>query len=688
MHIPGSGKSRRESRIAGLALWALAALVLSPAGPAAGQEATAGLRKPALQDFLGGPDLEGVSLSPNGRYMLATRIEGHQHILTVTDLDSGTAQAESFPLGVAAIDWASWVDDNSILLRTDLNFDYVSQDEKTYKAVMSGKATYMPTLMTFEVDTQELKKLVPGGYPRFAVTNQGQITDFLPGDPDHVLLMANLDKGNDLFRLNIRDGRIWRVAEGSHTTYAFATDRNGRPVFRFNLNSRGSIVYIYAREDKPGGKISWRKIKTVRMDREGSNFAAPEFEALYPGPTPSTYYVAARPEGADTTAIYLYDIGTDQFVEKISTQTALDVQSGLFDTEARELEGVFYYDDRMVVEMQTPEMQAIVDTVRAQVGEDLNILPIDRNAAGDRWLFATSGPSDYGSYYLYDTGPGELRLFGHRKKSLAGVEAPVVDVVEYTARDGLPLKGYLSRPASAGPGEKLPLIMMPHGGPEDRDTYRFDRDVQVLVAQGYQVFQPNFRGSSGYGQVFANRGRRQWGRAMQTDIDDAYDHLVALGLAEEGKACIFGYSYGGYAALAAATLTPDKYRCILAAAGPSDLIAMLKWERKEEGGDSEVYRYWVGHMGDPKQDKAELEAVSPALQAARVTRPVLLLHGKDDGVVPVSQSQAMYKALVKAGKDVRYVELASSGHGYRTDADNLTYYTEILAFLERNLPAD
>ena len=685
MRIVKSGTGDRRAGFWGRHLRALLLAVSLSAAPVLAQEAP---RKPVPEDFIGGPELQGVSLSPNGRFVLSTRIKDRQHILTVTDLEAGIAKAETFPLGVAAIDWAFWVDDNRILLRTEMNLPYVQLDAKAYKAVSNGRSTYVPTLMTFQVDTQELKQLTPGGFVRFALTNQGQITDFLPDDPDHVLLMANLDKGNDLFRLNIRDGSIRRVAQGLDETYAFATDRNGKPVFRFNTNSRGSIIEIQTREDLPDGKVAWRKVRTVRLNREGSNLTAPEFEILYPGPTASSYYVAARPEGAETTGIYLYDIHSDRFLERVSGEKPFDVQNALFDTVERTLLGMYHHEDRLVVEMSSPEMQAAVDAVKAKLAATVDVLPIDRSKSGDRWLFFASGPSDYGSYHVFDAATGDLQLFGHSSARLAGVEAPAVEVVSFAARDGLPLKGYLSRPASAKPGDKLPLIMMPHGGPEARDAYGFDQNVQMLVALGYQVFQPNFRGSSGFGKGFADRGRRQWGKAMQTDIDDAYAHLVAAGLAEEGRACIFGYSYGGYAALAAATLTPDLYQCIIAGAGPSDLIRMLEWERREEGRESEAYLYWVDHIGHPSDDREALAAVSPARLADRVTRPVLLIHGEEDGIVPVEQSEYMEKALKKAGKSVQFLRLEDSAHSSRTEADSRAEFDAIIKFLKRHLPVE
>ncbi len=165
-------------------------------------------------------------------------------------------------------------------------------------------------------------------------------------------------------------------------------------------------------------------------------------------------------------------------------------------------------------------------------------------------------------------------------------------------------------------------------------------------------------------------------------------HLVDAGIAAPDRACIYGASYGGYSALAAATLTPDMYQCAIAVAAPSDLLEMLRWERKEEGRNSEAYEYWVEHIGHPKHDKAALRAVSPAKLADQVIRPILLIHGENDGVVPIKQMQIMVKALKRASKPFVELTLEDSAHSYRSDEDERAEYDAILGFLATHLPVD
>ena len=205
---------------------------------------------------------------------------------------------------------------------------------------------------------------------------------------------------------------------------------------------------------------------------------------------------------------------------------------------------------------------------------------------------------------------------------------------------------------------------MPHGGPEARDSYGYDFFVQFLAWRGYAVFQPNFRGSEGSGRTFANAGRRQWGRRMQDDVTDGVMRLIESGTADRNRMCIVGASYGGYAALAGATLTPDLYKCAVSIAGVTDLLDLLAAERRNAGRGSTRYSYSMALIGDPERDRDELIAVSPARQASRVNIPILLIHGSEDSIVPFEQSETMRDALQEAGKQVELIRLEDEGHAW------------------------
>ena len=263
---------------------------------------------------------------------------------------------------------------------------------------------------------------------------------------------------------------------------------------------------------------------------------------------------------------------------------------------------------------------------------------------------------------------------------------PTGSVVKRKARDGVELSGYLLRPPGAEKAEKMPLVVLPHGGPEIRDHLDFDPWTQMLTAQGYAVFQPNFRGSDGFGRAFMESGWGEWGGKMQDDITDGLDALIANGSVDPARVCIVGASYGGYAALAGIVRTPDRYRCAISVSGISDLDALVKWERGNGWtDDSDGYQHILKMIGNPAKDAARLAATSPALQASAVKATVLLIHGNEDEITPATQSERMKRALDKAGKKAEFIRLPLVGHrGWRPKTERQVL-TTIQAFLLTNL---
>ncbi|MEQ9315886.1 MAG: S9 family peptidase, partial [Henriciella sp.] len=262
-----------------------------------------------------------------------------------------------------------------------------------------------------------------------------------------------------------------------------------------------------------------------------------------------------------------------------------------------------------------------------------------------------------------------------------------VEIIEYEARDGMVIPALLTWPAGVQPGEgkDLPLVVLPHGGPEAHDELSFDWMAQIPASRGMLVIQPQFRGSDGFGREFRDAGRGRWGKEMQDDVTDAAKFLIDQGYADPERVCIFGWSYGGYAALAGATFTPEMYKCVIAGAGVSDLPAMLFWEGRETGFDSPVVAYWNNVIGDRREDREKLKDISPVNFADRVQAPLLLIHGDDDDVVPIEQSEVMLKALQRAGKDVEMIELKDEDHWMSTGEGRMKTAAAVEAFLVEHL---
>ncbi len=301
-------------------------------------------------------------------------------------------------------------------------------------------------------------------------------------------------------------------------------------------------------------------------------------------------------------------------------------------------------------------------------------------------VFYVEGKWTSGQYLLIDSRqPGEISAIGVARPEIDESRIADVYVHEYEARDGLKIPALVTAMQDIYETGNAPLILMPHGGPSSHDVFGFDWMAQYFASRGYVVLQPQFRGSDGFGPTFELAGRGEWGRKMQSDLDDGVQYLIEKGVVDEDRVCVVGSSYGGYAALAAGAFSPQMYKCIVSLAGVSDLHAMLESERSEHGKDHWVFSYWQDQVGSELADRGFLRSISPVRHAENFQAPVLLLHGKDDTVVLIEQSRKMRKALKKAGKVVVYKELKGEDH-WLTQADTRTEALRAMAdFIEEHL---
>lgn len=289
------------------------------------------------------------------------------------------------------------------------------------------------------------------------------------------------------------------------------------------------------------------------------------------------------------------------------------------------------------------------------------------------------------AYELFD-------WYSHSAESLGnvynGVTSPApVRPISYQAADSTQIPGYLTLPNDRQ-AHKLPLVVLPHGGPAVADTLRFDWWAQALAAQGYAVLQPNYRGSA-LDRRFMEAGFHEWGRKMQTDLSDGVRHLAQQGVVDDKRVCIVGASYGGYAALAGMTLDSGVYRCAVSVAGVSDLKRFLKWTDYRAGhGDSQSQRYWDRFMGASNPSDPSLAAISPIEHVNAVAGPILLIHGRDDTVVPYEQTAVMADALKHAGKTYELLTLSHEDHWLSRTATRAQMLEATVAFLKINNPPD
>jgi dipeptidyl aminopeptidase/acylaminoacyl peptidase len=329
--------------------------------------------------------------------------------------------------------------------------------------------------------------------------------------------------------------------------------------------------------------------------------------------------------------------------------------------------------------------------LQAKIDQAIAVLPADNAklvSASDDFNHLTAFTDtngDSGTYWLVDAQARTAKAIGRAYPDVAPSQTGSVSMVAWTAADGTPLHGVLTLPPGSA-GRNLPVVVLPHGGPEARDYPRFDWWAQAFAGRGYAVFQPNFRGSSGYGVAFRNAGFGEWGRKMQTDVSDGVTALAARGVIDPKRACIVGGSYGGYAALAGVTVQHGLYRCAAAYGGVSDPAGMIAYavgNTQHEGADT---RYWRTFMGAASNNDTKLNAISPLANAGRADAPILLIHGRSDSVVPFHQSDVMQRALQQSGKSVEMVALPGEDHWLSREITRTQMLKAMVTFVEKYNP--
>lgn len=659
--------------------WATVTAVLSvlAAGPAQAQAQTP-VRTAVpwdVQALMSPPTLSEVAISPDGSQLASAVRQGNAYGLIVRDIETNqprTLLSFSFDQHgagrqVVAIYWQG-ADRLLVHIRarramfTSAGRHYGHENLDEFLAIGSDGSNPV------EIETSGT-----------AFQREGVI-DPLPDDPDHVLMQLRDDRDFlSAYRVNLLTGDRTLVAQGNIGTRIYFADGAGQVVARVRVaGSTGRWGLIEGLE----ANGSWTRI----ADYFASDIRqTSDFEFVGAGQRPGELYAIVRPAAGstpDTAAIHSYDLTARTLGPRIAQHDTYDMAGLLLDGNTREPLAGCYQADMWRCDFIDPAARRQMAGLLRFFDNERDIRVVSQDRERRRWVLSVSGATEPQTYYLYDTQTQSVDIIDEGYADMAALPLAEMRRVDYQARDSQALHGYLSVPTGPGP---YPTIVLPHGGPEARDAIGFDPWVQFLTGRGYAVFQPNFRGSSGFGRAFAEAGYRQWGLRMQDDVTDGLQALIAQGVADPEQVCIMGASYGGYAALWGGASQPETYRCVISIAGVSDLRAMMQWTRLAYGSDSETLNYWETAIGEARRDRAQLEAVSPIEHVETWRPPVLLIHGSWDYVVPVSQSVEMNRALRQAGRDVTYVEFEGADHNFY-DRNGARLLIEVGNFLAVHLP--
>lgn len=377
-----------------------------------------------------------------------------------------------------------------------------------------------------------------------------------------------------------------------------------------------------------------------------------------------------------------FDPATKTVGRTLFSRAGVDVAGALFD-ERRNLIGATYYEDGVRISHYFDEATARIDQRLRKAFPGRTVAILTRDAQVRNVIAMVGGSDKPEEVYHFDASTNTAALLQQSRPWLDGKRFAPAQVVRAKSRDGFDIESYLTLPAAAA-GNKVPLVVLAHGGPIGvRDTRGFDPEVQFLASLGYAVLQVNFRGSDGYGRAFAAAGKQKFGTQIEDDIDAALAAALAAHPLDAGRMCAMGTSYGGYSALVSAVRWPDRFKCVVSIAGVSDRV--LLFTASDLVGSKERRKEIEELYGDPNTQLDEMLATSPLYHIDKLTVPVMLVHGRKDRRVDYEHTRRLHRVLNRAGRPSVLITMEDEGHGIDSQAELKRVYEGIAGFLRANL---
>jgi dipeptidyl aminopeptidase/acylaminoacyl peptidase len=613
-----------------------------------------------LETFFKNPQFAGFQISPNGKELAALApINGRMNVVI---MDMATRQPRAVT-GVTSQDVSGlmWATNERILFFMDKD-----GSESFGIFAVNTDGSKARTLV------QPLEAQIKGGRARVQIV---QVIDRLDNDPDWVLVSSNERRAAypDIFKLNIHNGGTRLVERNPGDVTNWFTDWDGNVIgagFTDGLES-GFMLLRDPEEDE------WETITRVRLGE-------PTFgPAGITGDGENGYIVSnLTPDGQkrDKAGLYRYNFKTKTMGELIHEHPEIDCCGLIQNRKKRDMIGVAYAVGKPERVYTDPRWKQIMDGIDAALPDTVNtISSLDDNET--LAVVVASNSRQPAKYYLYDLEKRTLEWLTDSRPWIDASKMAAMTPFEFEARDGRKLHGYLTVPAGSD-GKNLPLVINPHGGPWARDGWGFRSETQFLANRGYAVIQVNFRGSTGFGMDHLMSSWKQWGQSMQDDVTDAVNWAIEQGVADRNRVCIYGGSYGGYAAMAGLTFTPDLYRCGINYVGVTDLPLLFKtapdaWAAGEE-------QMWA-MIGNPKTEEEFLEEWSPSNHADKIRAPVFMAYGLQDPRVNIKHARVMEDAMQEAGVDFELMVKKDEGHGFRKEENRYDFYGRMETFLAENL---
>jgi dipeptidyl aminopeptidase/acylaminoacyl peptidase len=625
---------------------------------------------PALADLFADWAYEDVQISPDGKFIgVIVPTDGQRELVTLLSDKSAIVARFAFRQSNESVAEFAWLKDNHLLLSPAVMHGWQDQPVshgELFAATGDGKD--FKAIYGYRAGEKQTGSHIRKGKPTYG---WGELLSDLPNDPDNILISSQpwssgANSTPSVLKVRLRDGVSTREMVAPRRNARFLASSLGVVRYASALDSKEvEHVYEYLSDER-----EWREIAT-NTSIHG---------AMTPVGVSADNKVAYYLADTDTNSNALYSLDTATGVSTLLYQPETEnISHVVTDPYTGELLfAVHASDDSTHVLNPSHRLVRTMQLLyKAFPGSTVALTSVTRDYR--KAIVHVSSDRDPGVWYSYDEDSKQANLELEALPKIDPAQMVAMTRIAFRARDGLELHGFYTAKQRSD-GEKPPMVVLVHGGPHARDSWEFNREVQLLATRGYAVLQVNFRGSTGFGRDFERAGRGQWGRAMQDDLTDGTRWVIDQGKADPERICIMGSSYGGYASLMGLIREPDLYQCGIDMFGPTDL------EAKFSKGDIPDLLYGPAYLesqlgSDPK----EWAARSPAKNAEQIRAPVLIIAGGADKRVPMFHSTTMEKALKRAGKPVETLFIKTEGHGFFELEHRVDAYQKVLDFLARNI---
>jgi dipeptidyl aminopeptidase/acylaminoacyl peptidase len=622
------------------------------------------------------PTVQGPRISPNGKIIAAKVRSGDLQVLALLPVGEPGARPEIIARdddfskasqGEKQIYSYRWIDDDNLLVFIASREHFQGEWFDDERIVSYNRVTRKVTQLGWD-------------HAVFSAGNVLWMTEPGAATPRILLQRFSDAYSNELLfnpeviDINVLTGDYKIVVKPNPIVTDWSADGNGVVRVGSSVDRQtGKVRILY----RPDGRSNFRTIVREKADMHNDLIAPSIFLR-----GSDKVYALSNKDGYR--ALYEYDLGTMNLGKKVFGVEGYDVDAANTTPDDSALQSVHWTDQRSRTKYLDPRLNDIQKVLEETFGKG-NIQINSADLKREKIVFSYAQLGQAPTVFLFDTVSGKMTRIAYYSDTLKDAKLNPTSMIRYPASDGLQIEAVLTMPRHRAGQKNLPLIIMPHGGPWARDDADWSPYMwaQALAEYGYVVIQPNYRGSTGYGREFGKAVDGNWGERMQDDLNDAITHLASQGIADPKRVCMMGWSYGGYAASRAAQRDGSKFRCTISGAGVHDLPAMVAYDKNYLGAYGA--KMGLGAAG------ANLQAISPSLNARQYSTPILIVHGKKDVRVPVAQSRDLVSRLKKAGKregvDFVYIEQPLNTHNLLREADRIQLLTEVKKFLDKHNPA-